>query len=477
MRRTWVATVAGFLFSSVVAWCEEPQPVHVEERFVAGEPVLTSRMDCVDCLDPASCDSVVPGHWLSEKPLKGIAFGPDRWLDVGGSYRARHHREINMRPGTTGGLSGVDDSFWLHQTRLWFDGELNSRLRFRVGFIDAASSGEKHPSRSREVNRHDLYQAHVNAVLYEGEGTLTARVGRQEARYGSARMMMAPGWANRRRTHDGVRFIWESDDWEINPFWLRPVFRDSAHFSTFDNSNPSQQLYGIFSTCKQMENDKLDLYWLAYDLSTTASGSRYDTLGSRYYGGVDNWVYEFEGGVQLGENPDDTNHDAGFFTGGVGRKLAALPWQPELWAFFDWASGDNTVGNGFHHYVPRAHYYLGFMDLFGRRNLEDLNIRLTVRPTQQLTLVAWCHFFALANGNDVPYNLNMRPYAGLTAGSAQSQTLGTELDLLATYEVTEQTQLRVGYSHFWSGTFYDTTPGVPTNLDGNFLFSHVFIRF
>ena len=71
----------------------------------------------------------------------------------------------------------------------------------------------------------------------------------------------------------------------------------------------------------------------------------------------------------------------------------------------------------------------------------------------------------------------MRPYAGLTAGSAQSQTLGTELDLLATYEVTEQTQLRVGYSHFWSGTFYDTTPGVPTNLDGNFLFSHVFIRF
>ena len=141
MRRTWIATVAGFLFSSVVAWCEEPQPVHVEERFVAGEPVLTSRMDCVDFLDPASCDSVVPGHWLSEKPLKGIAFGPDRWLDVGGSYRARHHREINMRPGAPGGLSGVDDSFWLHQTRLWFDGELNSRLRFRDGFIDAASSG------------------------------------------------------------------------------------------------------------------------------------------------------------------------------------------------------------------------------------------------------------------------------------------------------------------------------------------------
>ena len=64
MRRTWITTVAGFLLTSVTAWCAEPQPVHVEERFVVGEPVLTGRMDCADCLDPTSCDGVVPGHWL-----------------------------------------------------------------------------------------------------------------------------------------------------------------------------------------------------------------------------------------------------------------------------------------------------------------------------------------------------------------------------------------------------------------------------
>ena len=477
MRRTWIAAIAGVLLNGIVARCHEPQPVLVEERIVPAGHSGTDCIDHTDCAVSKFGDCCLGAHWLSEKPLKDIALGTSGWLDVGGSYRARHHRETNMRPGATGGLSGVDDSFWLHQTRLWFDGGLNSRLRFRVGLIDAASSGERFPSRAREVNRHDLHQAHVNVVVYEGEGTLTARVGRQEVRYGSARLMMAPGWANRRRTHDGVRFIWESDDWEINPFWIRPVFRDRSHFRTFDNPNPNQQLYGVFSTYKRLENDKLDLYWLAYDLLTPEGGARYDTLGGRYYGGVDAWVYEFEGGVQLGENPDDTNHDAGFFTGGGGRKFASVMWQPELWVFYDWASGDNTVGNGFHTYVQRVHYYLGFMDLFGRRNLEDLNVRLTTRPTQQLTLVAWCHFFSLANGNDVPYNTNMRPFAGLTAGSAGSQTLGTELDLLATYDVNEQTQLRMGYSHFWSGTFYDTTPGVPTNLDGNFLFGHFVHQF
>ena len=425
----------------------------------------------------ATSARLIPPEWLEAKPLKEIPFGKSGWLDIGGSYRARHHRERNIRPGTTGGLSGLDDTFWLHQTRLWADGQWNSRIGFRLGVIDAASVGEVFPSRSREVNRLDLYQAHVNMLLNEGVEKLTARIGRQEIRYGSARLMMAPNWANRRRTHDGVRFIYESDDWEINPFWVRPAIRNSTTFTSFDSTNPDQQLYGIFSTYKGLEHAKVDLYWLAFDLQNSGSGSRYDTLGSRYLGEHNNWLSELEGGVQLGGNPDDTSHIAGFMTCGLGRKFASFSWKPELWVYYDWASGDDTVGNGFHHYVPRAHYYMGFMDLFGRRNLEDLNIRLTANPIGKLTVLAWCHFFSLANGNDVPYNLNMRPYADLAAGSAGSQTLGTELDLMLTYSFSEQTQFRFGYSYFWAGKFYDTTPGVPTNSDASFLYSHISYQF
>ena len=73
--------------------------------------------------------------------------------------------------------------------------------------------------------------------------------------------------------------------------------------------------------------------------------------------------------------------------------------------------------------------------------------------------------------------LELKPYAGLEAGSAGSQTLGTELDTMVTYDVSDQTQLRFGYSYFWAGKFYDTTPGVPTNADASFLYSHVSYRF
>jgi len=407
-------------------------------------------------------------------PISGLHLDESGSWKLGGSYRIRYHNENNMRRS---GLTGVDDEFVLHQTRLWCDAQLNDRLQMRVGFIDAASFGEDIAPRGNEVNRSDLYQLYADVLLQEGEEQLTVRLGRQEMRYGSDRLIMAPIWANRRRTHDGVRFMWKTPDWDVDAFWVRPVYRDAAHFTTFDSANQNQQLYGVFSTYKSLETSKVDLYWLAFDFVNGAGGARFDTFGSRYFGSVDSWLYEFEGGVQAGTNQDDTSHSAGFFTGGLGRKFQDTAWKPEAWVFYDWASGSSTTGNGFHTYVQRAHYYLGFMDLFGRRNLEDINVRIVAKPTEKLTLILWYHYFMLATGQDVPYNLNMRPASGLAAGSAGSQELGHELDLVLTCELNKQTQLRVGYSYFWAGRFYDTTPGVPTNSDADFFYSHFSYKF
>lgn len=405
-------------------------------------------------------------------------FGEDCWVQIGGSYRIRFHDENNMRRA---GLTGQDDRFTLHQTRVWFDAELGKDVRLHAGFIDAASFGETFRPRAGEVNRSDLYQLYADAVLSDSGGTLTARLGRQEMRYGSARLIMAPVWANRRRTHDGVRMMWRDFDWDVDAFWVHPVFRDVDHFTAFDSSNRNQQLYGFFSTYKKLKDAKLDLYWLAFDIDraagTGSAGARYDTLGSRWYGGTDARLFEIEAGYQFGRNPDDSAHSAGFFTGGVGRRFKDVCWSPEVWLFYDWASGSGTTGNGFHTYVQRAHYYLGNMDLFGRRNLQDVNVRLTTRPSEKLTCVVWYHYFMLATQRDVPYNLNMQPFAGLAAGSAGSKDLGHELDLTLTWQMNDQTQLRLGYSHFWAGRFYDTTPGVPTATNADFLYGHFQYKF
>ena len=419
------------------------------------------------------CDQSVCDLWSYPTPQLRDLVDEDSWLQPGGSYRIRFHNENNMRRA---GLTGLDDNFTLHQTRLWIDAELDEKLHIHAGYIDAASFGETYRPRNAEVNRSDLYQLYADALLLDSNGTLTARLGRQEMRYGSARLIMAPIWANRRRTHDGVRMIWNSADWDVDAFWVHPAYRDAAHFTAFDDSNEYQQLYGVFSTYKNLQDAKLDLYWLAFDIESstgTTSAALYDTIGSRYYGGTDDCLFEFEGGYQFGQNPDNTTHSAGFFTGGMGKSFTDVRWDPELWLFYDWASGSSTTGNGFNTYVQRAHYYLGTMDLYGRRNLQDINIRLTTKPIENVTFVVWYHYFMLATGRDVPYNLNMQPFAGLTAGSAGSKHLGQELDLTITWRPNEKTQVRIGYNYFWAGRFYDTTPGVPSNANASFLYSHI----
>lgn len=432
-------------------------------------PVANSPGDCGCIGELLSADDC--GLSLDEVP---------NW-QLGGSYRIRYHNEHNMRRA---GLTGNDDEFLLHQTRIWLEGDLNDRIRMRAGGLDAASSGESLRPRAAEVNRFDLYQLYLDVLLGdvllgERDGTWTVRLGRQELRLGSARLIMAPIWANRRRTNDGVRLMRRGPEWDIDAFWMRPAVRDVDSFNTFDSTDHERQLYGVFSTYRGAERSTLELYWLAFDIDNPAGGggARYDTIGSRIYGDTDHLLFELEGGIQFGRNPDGTVHSAGFFTGGIGKAFEPACWSPEVWLFYDFASGSGDTGNGFHTYVQRAHYYLGWMDLFGRRNLEDLNLRLSLKPADDVTLVLWYHYFSLATGKDVPYNLNMQPFNGLAAGSAGSQELGHELDMSVTWQMNDRTQFRVGYSHFWAGRFYDTTPGVPTNSDADFFYSHFQITF
>lgn len=403
----------------------------------------------------------------------------DNWLQIGGFYRARHHIEDNMRRA---GLTGQDDEFTLHLTRLWLDAEVNDWLSIRLGMMDAASFGESIRPRNNEVNRSDLYQLYADVLLTDSDnGALTARLGRQEMRYGSARLIMAPGWANRRRTHDGARMMWRGDDWEVDGFWVRPAVRNASTFTSFDDTNEFQQLYGVFSTYKGLDVGDLELYWLAYDVEQGAgsgpNGAQYDTFGSRYFGSTDDFLFEVEGGYQIGTNHDDSSHSAGFFVGGIAKEFEEATWKPTIWFYYDWASGSDTVGNGFHPYVTRAHFYNGHMDMFGRRNLHDFNIRLETHPSEKVNFWIWYHYFRLVNGNDVPYNLSMNPFANLPAGSAGSKDLGHEIDFILTWDINDQAQIRVAYHHFWSGRFYDTTPGVPFTGDADFFYTHFQYKF
>lgn len=458
--------------------CEKKKSLQRAATTAYRDPFYDNNFDYLH--DPCYDD------WQLGEKLKRICLADFITVDVGGQYRLRQQSERNIRNNAAvvpngSGLTGFDDDFLLHRTRLYINAAFGSRVRFYGEMLDAVSNFEDYQPRLIEENRTEMQNLFLDVVVLPPDawgGTLTARVGRQELLYGAQRLISPLDWANTRRTFEGGKLIWQSENWDADGFWVRPL-RRSGHVQDLDPPDLDRQLYGVYSTYKGLPRDKVDLYWLADDNDLV--GFRYDTLGSRYYGNFDAWLYELEGGYQLGSNANDSDHSAGFFTLGGGRKFDCVRWKPTLWLFYDWASGqgvltDAKTGTGFHHYEPLVHKYLGYMDLFARSNIESVNAQVTLKPHEKLTLLAWYYYFWLQDGSDVPYNVDMTPFAGLSSNPTGSRDLGHEIDLTATYLFTPRLGVLLGYSHFFSGAFYDT-PKVPYRGDADFFYTQLTLDF
>ncbi len=156
-------------------------------------------------------------------------------------------------------------------------------------------------------------------------------------------------------------------------------------------------------------------------------------------------------------------------TAGLGRHLnLGGDDKSTLWFWYDWASGEDDptqVGrgdDGFDHNFPLAHKYLGFMDLLGRRNINDANVQLITPVAKRLQMLVWYHYFFL-DQKTTPYNNVLTPYRpGLAAADRE---LGHEIDLALTLTLHPRHQAILGYSHFAAGDYYQTPTAIDQDAD------------
>ncbi len=397
--------------------------------------------------------------WYFGDNLKRNAIGNWGVLDIGGQYRARFHDENNIR-GL--GLTGRDDRFLLHRTRIYANLEIGNRVRVYGEYLDAVSNYEDFNPRPIEESRSNIQNLFADVLLWDGaRGSLTGRVGRQELLYAQQRLVSPLDWANTRRTFEGVNVIWKGQNWDIDGFWTNPV---PPVGDGFLNTDRSQEFSGVWGTYKALKNETVDAFYLRY-IETDNAGFEYNTIGGAYRGNQGHFLWDFWGAYQWG-NVGTANQEAYAWTAGFGWNFEHQPWKPTIWAYYDWASGDPN-GNGFHHMFPLAHKYNGWMDLFGRRNLEDLNFLLTAKPAEKWKFLAWWHVFWLQDGNDVPYSVVMTPYVATAGGS---QYLGQELDLILDWKFAPRMSVLFGYSYFFAWTFYQTNPGALYADDADFTY-------
>jgi len=156
---------------------------------------------------------------------------------------------------------------------------------------------------------------------------------------------------------------------------------------------------------------------------------------------------------------------AGAATGGLGYQVSALPGNPALWAYIDYASGDPHPGEGGEHETfdqlfPFGHLYFGWLDLVGRQNIIDPNVQLSVNPTNWMFIGVQGHFFFLASAKDALYN-----YAGsvlfVDPAGTDGTHVGDELDIYSIINVTTCQTLLIGYSHLFEGGYLEAAKVSP----------------
>ena len=424
--------------------------------------------------DGGSCESTMGCPLFSDEPLLGFLKNQpigDCWTwSVSAELRYRYMDEAGrLRPG---GPARTTYDLWRFTPGI----ELKRGDDFTafVQAIDASIFNEELPVTAIDENRSDLLQFYGDFKIAEGEeGTLRGRVGRQFLQYGSQHLVSPLAWANTFRNFEGAKLYYTSADWNIDAFVTRPVNEASGNFSrrtSADHPDQSRLFSGVYTTWKGTENQSLDLYWLWLkedsDNAAIIDGNRH-TIGARWEGKqavkecdkvVGTWNWELEGAYQFGEETFrggiDQDIQAGFVSSVLGYTWNDVAWTPSLSGVFWYGSGDDNPTDGKNNTVstlfPLGHAHWGIIDNFNGSNLLDYSIQGAVKPTSKLKLVSALHWFDKVDASDTIYNVAGAALPGGAPGST-STDLGTELDLIASYQATDNLQLEVGYSWFWYG--------------------------
>jgi hypothetical protein len=408
--------------------------------------------------------------------LKQIEPVPGFRTDIGGEFRWQGKIENNSR------LSGQDNSYNLYRTRLHANARFEE-FRVFVEGIDALSTNEDLPPLVIDENRTDLLNFFGEIRIWGDEHReLLFRAGREELLFGGERLVSPLDWANTRRTFDEVaHLLYRGSNWNIDAFWSRPVIPDVHHF---DHGQQDQQFTGIYATYRGHQEHTLDVYFLSLLESSSGSSGRAGvpgnsethTLGSRWRGNWGEWLGEVEGAYQFGRSAD-LERSAGMMTVGVGRRFSEWWLQPELWLYFDWASGDRDPTDGrlntFNQLFPLGHKYFGFLDLVGRQNIMDPNLLIMLQPHERVKLLAWYHYFSLDSTRDGLYNAAGAQTRSRLDGTAGSD-VGSEIDLLLDLKLHTHMGWQFGYSHLMPGGFIQST-GV--GGDADLFYTQIVLRF
>jgi hypothetical protein len=408
-------------------------------------------------------------------PFKAVNEAIPSWLCFSGEFRdrAEGRTAYSFKPS-------VDDAYDLTRLRLNLEVTPQKWVRVFIQGQDTRALGidaSRVSSSLKDI--FDLRQAYIEIKTGERDG-VSLRVGRQELIFGAEHLVGASDWTNTARSFDGVRLGLAQGRARVDIFAASVV---AINMTSFDQHIPGQNIYGAYASFTGVvPKSTFQPYFLSKTLSHVeseegrAGNANIYTAGFRWTGSLPaGFDYAAEMAKQMGHySNDDVAAWAGDWI--AGYTVARAPGKPRFSTEYDYATGDTGQGDGrvntFDQLYPTNHSYYGIADMEGWRNLRDLRMGASIVPHRKLKLTFDYNWFWLASAHDGLYNASGALIVKPPAGGTLHRDIGSEADVIFTYNPAPQITIGSGFAHLFPGRFLlENSPGSGTS------YSYVFCAY
>jgi hypothetical protein len=382
-------------------------------------------------------------------------------------------------------------SFIASRIRLHLNYEVTPDVAAFIQIQDARIFGGEVSTVSND-NILDLHQGYVSI---KNVGPTSLILGRQELAFGEHRLVGHFGWNNVGRSFDGLRVTYLAAPTRVD-FWATSPKVYGANTGSSPAFTPSnrehQEFYGIYGSIKTapVTVEPYVMYLLdggnAGELNTAgtallspitapaARGQSRVTVGLRADGKVASETVDYTGEAAYqtgsmdarGTTPEsDISAYAVVIKGGYTVPVAM---KPRIGVEYDRASGDSNSTDDkfetFENLFPTNHPFYGVMDYVGWRNMQDLRLSLSAKPSATTGVSLDYHKFSLAEDSDNWYQASGAVFRTTPASNTESD-LGQEIDLVGYVMVKEKVRIEAGYGRFMPGDYVDVN--FPTANDAS----------
>lgn len=381
---------------------------------------------------------------LMQQVVAGITYTPSKDITV----------KLNMKDNRAYGWSLSQEK--TGNETIWLDGTKENMMNPQEEYF--------------EVN--DAY-IEVKNLFTNG---LSAKVGRQSIAYGDMRVFGPGEFGNTGRWRwDAVKLGYKWDNNFVDVWYGGTKVHDPEH-SSFPDEHEFRGV-GLYSHFETTKTGAIEPFYATKESTSDNYGGNPSTvkgkvdhnwIGARIYDdNVYNFYYDATYAKQ-GGSQSNVDTDAYGYTAMVGYSFKDVMWKPKLDFTHVYASGEEgglTDGEqGQFDYAYGANdWVFGWMNLVSWQNIIDNEIKVTLKPTDKMTVLVDTHFYKLAEAEQGMTTLGKIGSTGASKGLYDE--VGQESNLEIRYQYNKDLQFRAWYCYFQPGDVIknDTSKGATNN--------------